>query len=61
MLDDLLNGKDRIELMLSLGASRWEAAHPLIQRAMTQGLLPLLNMLSLVRRHMYGRRRDFMH
>ena len=41
-------GKDRLELMLGLGASRMEAAKPLIQRTLATALQPVLNQMSTI-------------
>ena len=41
-------GKDRLELMLGLGATRMEAAKPLIQRSLATALQPSLNQMSTI-------------
>lgn len=42
------SGKDRVEIMLALGATRMEAARSVLQRALLVALTPVLNQLSVV-------------
>ena len=41
-------GKDRVEIMLALGATRMEAARSVLQRSLLVALTPVLNQLSVV-------------
>lgn len=41
-------GRDRIELKLAIGASRWEAAQETLQRATRVALTPILNQMNVV-------------
>lgn len=43
-----MSGRDRIELLLSIGASRTEAMKGVLQRALTAALTPALNTMSVV-------------
>ncbi|KAK9833908.1 hypothetical protein WJX74_009557 [Apatococcus lobatus] len=47
ILEELSSDKDRLELLLSLGASRWEATQSLIQRACKVALTPILNQMNI--------------
>ena len=42
-------GKDRIELLLALGASRWEAVQAAVQRCIRIALTPIINQMNVVR------------
>lgn len=42
-------GKDRIELLLALGASRWEAVQAAVQRCTRIALTPIINQMNVVR------------
>lgn len=39
---------DLVELALSLGASRWEAARPAVARAVQTGMIPIINSMMVV-------------
>jgi putative ABC transport system permease protein len=45
---ELLGKRDRIDGSLALGATRWEAAQPLIQEAVKTGLIPTINAMMVV-------------
>ncbi|KAK9814854.1 hypothetical protein WJX73_000242 [Symbiochloris irregularis] len=47
-LEELTTGKDRVELLLSLGATRLEATRSLVQHSMTTALTPVLNQMSVI-------------
>ncbi|MGB5174822.1 MAG: ABC transporter permease, partial [Thermoanaerobaculia bacterium] len=46
--DALTQGRDRVELLLSLGGTRWEAALPAIREAARTGMIPILNSMTVV-------------
>lgn len=48
MTHELQAGRARVELLLSLGGSRWEAAQGAIRQAVRAGMLPTLNQMSVV-------------
>ena len=48
LLEDLAANGDRVELLLCLGASRWEATRGAVARAVRLALTPLLNQLNVV-------------
>ena len=48
LLEDFAANGDRIELLLCLGASRWEATRGSVSRAVRLALTPLLNQLNVV-------------
>jgi putative ABC transport system permease protein len=48
LLTDLDEHKDRIEMELSLGASRWEAARDPLSEAVRRGMIPILNSMTVV-------------
>ena len=41
-------GKDRIEQLLALGASRWEAVQASVQRCVKVALTPIINQMNVV-------------
>jgi putative ABC transport system permease protein len=44
-----LSGRNHeVEALLALGATRWEAARPLVQRAVRTGLIPTINAMMVV-------------
>ncbi|KAJ1553246.1 hypothetical protein HK096_008651, partial [Nowakowskiella sp. JEL0078] len=47
-MKQLRENKDIYEMYLSFGASRWEAARPLIKDSLRIALLPILNTMSIV-------------
>jgi len=44
----LVQGNDQVELYLSLGGTRWEAALPAIRQAVRTGMIPILNSMTVV-------------
>lgn len=48
LVNDLLQEKDKLELLLCLGATRWEAGRECIARCLTLALTPILNQMSIV-------------
>lgn len=48
ILDEFSTGRDRIEQLLALGASRLEASRESVQRAARMALMPLLNQMSVM-------------
>ncbi|KAH6585733.1 hypothetical protein BASA50_001068 [Batrachochytrium salamandrivorans] len=48
VMTQLIDQKDRIEIYLSFGASRWEAARPVCVEAIKLALLPALNSMSIM-------------
>ncbi|KAF9897742.1 hypothetical protein BX616_005062 [Lobosporangium transversale] len=47
-LSQLSENKEKIELYLSLGASRWEACRPVAIEAMRRAMLPTINQMSII-------------
>ena len=41
-------GKDKMELLLSMGATRWEASREMIQRCVKLAMTPVLNQMNVV-------------
>jgi putative ABC transport system permease protein len=48
LIDALLSRRDRVETLLALGATRWEAASEPIRHAVRTGMIPLVNMMMVV-------------
>ncbi|KAL5040544.1 hypothetical protein BDV3_006641 [Batrachochytrium dendrobatidis] len=48
VMTQLIDQKDRIEMHLSFGASRWEAARPVCVEAIKLALLPTINSMSII-------------
>jgi putative ABC transport system permease protein len=46
-LTELDDGRDRIESMLALGATWWEAARPVAKEALRSAMIPILNTMSV--------------
>jgi putative ABC transport system permease protein len=46
--DGVVNGRARVELLLALGATRWEAAHELIADALRVGMIPTINAMMVM-------------
>ena len=46
--NDWRAGKDRIEQLLALGATRWEAVQASLQRCVRVALTPILNQMNVV-------------
>jgi putative ABC transport system permease protein len=45
---ELASRRDQIDAILALGATRWEAARPLVQQAIRTGLIPTINAMMAV-------------
>jgi putative ABC transport system permease protein len=43
----LTTGRDAVEMRLTLGATRWEAALPAIREAVRTGMIPILNSMTV--------------
>lgn len=48
LLEELSTGKDRIELLMYYGATRWEAGRDTIARCIKLAMTPILNQMSVV-------------
>ncbi len=48
LTDELMQKRKEIELRLTLGATRWEAAHEAIQEAIRTGMIPIINGMMIV-------------
>ncbi|GBF92795.1 ABC transporter permease [Raphidocelis subcapitata] len=48
IIDELSSGADRVERLLALGATRWEATRAPTSRAVRLAMTPLLNQMSVV-------------
>ncbi|CAK0785180.1 hypothetical protein CVIRNUC_008386 [Coccomyxa viridis] len=48
LLEEFAVGKDRIEQLLALGATRWEAVQAALQRCVRVALTPILNQMNVV-------------
>jgi putative ABC transport system permease protein len=46
--DELVSQRDRVEALLCLGATRWEAAHSAVQTAIRTGMVPMINSMMVV-------------
>lgn len=46
--ESLESRRGEVEMLLTLGASRWEAAHELIAEAVRTGMIPILNAMMVV-------------
>jgi putative ABC transport system permease protein len=47
-MEGLVNHRDRIETLLSLGATRWEATHDEIRNAIRIGMIPTINSMMVM-------------
>ena len=47
-LAQLDEGRGRVEVLLALGATRWEAARPVAAEAIRTGMIPILNTMTVV-------------
>jgi putative ABC transport system permease protein len=45
---ELTGRRDQVEALLTLGATRWEAARPLVQQAVRTGMVPTINAMMVV-------------
>ncbi len=48
LLADLDEQRDRVEMELALGASRWEAARDPLRESVRRGMIPILNSMTVV-------------
>ncbi|MEW5314616.1 MAG: hypothetical protein WDW38_006095 [Sanguina aurantia] len=48
ILEELHSGREQLEMLLAMGASRSEASRPMVQRALSLSLSPLLSQMSVV-------------
>ncbi|KAL4457599.1 hypothetical protein ABPG75_012464 [Micractinium tetrahymenae] len=48
ILDELSTGRDKVEVLLAMGATRMEATRDVVQRAARMALTPLLNTMNVV-------------
>ncbi|MCA9189953.1 MAG: iron export ABC transporter permease subunit FetB [Pirellulaceae bacterium] len=46
--ESLVTRRDEIEALLAMGATRWEAALPYVQLAVRTGMIPIINMMTVV-------------
>jgi putative ABC transport system permease protein len=46
--ETLVRGRDKVDLYLTLGGTRWEAALPAIREAIRTGMIPILNSMTVV-------------
>lgn len=47
-LEQLQLQRDRVEMRLCLGATRWEAAREVVRQAVRTGMIPIINSMSIV-------------
>ncbi|KAK3815148.1 MAG: hypothetical protein J3Q66DRAFT_402107 [Benniella sp.] len=47
-LSQLTENRERVELYLSMGATRWEACRPIAVEAMRRAMLPTINQMSII-------------
>ncbi|CAD7695220.1 unnamed protein product [Ostreobium quekettii] len=48
VLQELATGKDRVEVLLAVGATRFEATKGVVRQALNTALLPMVNQMSVV-------------
>lgn len=48
LVEALISQRDRVETLLALGATRWEAARGPIRQAVRTGLIPIINTMTVV-------------
>jgi putative ABC transport system permease protein len=48
VLEGFRSGRDHVETLLTLGATRWEAARETIQKALTTAMTPIINSMMVV-------------
>ncbi len=46
--DALVSQRERVEAMLALGGTRWEAARPIVRQAVRTGMVPVINSMMVV-------------
>lgn len=47
-MEDLTSRREQIEALLSLGATRWEAAHQSVKEALRTGMIPTINSMMVM-------------
>jgi putative ABC transport system permease protein len=47
-MEDLINRREQVEALLTLGATRWEAAHQPIKEALRIGMIPTINSMMVM-------------
>lgn len=47
-MDGISSQKDQIETLLTLGATRWEAAHHTVRQAIRVGMIPMINSMMVM-------------
>ena len=47
-MESLVNQRQKIETLLSLGATRWEATHEEIKAAIRTGMIPMINSMMVM-------------
>ncbi|MDZ7960277.1 MAG: iron export ABC transporter permease subunit FetB [Aulosira sp. DedQUE10] len=47
-MEDLIGKRNQIEALLTLGATRWEAAHQIIKDALRTGMIPTINSMMVM-------------
>ncbi|MDX1661772.1 MAG: iron export ABC transporter permease subunit FetB [Gemmatimonadota bacterium] len=48
LTEELVSGRDRVEALLTLGATRWEAAREPVRAAVRTGMIPIVNSMMVV-------------
>ncbi len=48
LTEELVTGRDRVEALLALGATRWEAAREPVRAAVRTGMIPIINSMMVV-------------
>lgn len=48
LLESLHERRDEVEMELALGATRWEAARPMLTAAIRRGMIPIINSMMVV-------------
>lgn len=48
LTEELVARRDRVEILLALGATRWEAAREPVRRAVRTGMVPIINSMMVV-------------
>lgn len=46
--EELAGKRDRVEMLLTLGATRWEAAREAVRQAVRTGMIPIINAMMIV-------------
>ncbi|MCA9122159.1 MAG: iron export ABC transporter permease subunit FetB [Planctomycetaceae bacterium] len=48
VLDSFRSGRGQVEMLLTLGATRWEAARECVQKSLTTAMTPIINSMMIV-------------